>query len=78
MTEVTTNIAFRRGDEGEAVLDIRSRLAMLALASTEVSQPHVFDADLDRAVREFQQGRGLTVDGVVGSSTYRALEEARW
>jgi len=38
----------------------------------------LFDDDLDRAVRAFQQQRGLSVDGVVGVVTYRALEEARW
>ena len=38
----------------------------------------VFDADVDRAVRQFQQERGIAVDGVVGPQTYRRLEEARW
>ncbi len=37
-----------------------------------------FDEHLDRAVRAFQQQRGLLVDGTVGASTYRALEEAGW
>ena len=37
-----------------------------------------FDAHVDRAVRTFQQQRGLTVDGVVGPATYRVLDEARW
>ncbi|HSV38536.1 MAG TPA: peptidoglycan-binding protein [Nocardioidaceae bacterium] len=79
MTELsTTNAGFRLGDEGDGVLDIRSRLAMLALTTTEVPSPRVFDTELDRAVREFQQGRGLTVDGVVGSATFRSLDEARW
>jgi len=74
----TVQIGFRLGDEGDAVLDIRSRLAMLNLADLDAGLPRLFDADLDRAVREFQQGRGLTVDGVVGATTYRALDEARW
>lgn len=37
-----------------------------------------FDEDVDRAVRAFQQQRGLTADGIVGPLTYRALDEARW
>jgi N-acetylmuramoyl-L-alanine amidase len=38
----------------------------------------VFDEDLGRAVRAFQQRRGLIVDGVVGPQTYIALDGARW
>jgi N-acetylmuramoyl-L-alanine amidase len=45
------------------------------LAWTETA---AFDDDTDRAVRAFQQQRGLTVDGVVGRTTYHALDEARW
>jgi N-acetylmuramoyl-L-alanine amidase len=37
-----------------------------------------YDEHVELAVRNFQQQRGLTVDGVVGSSTYRRLDEARW
>ena len=47
-------------------------------ASASVSlDDAVFDADCDAAVREFQQRRGLSVDGIVGPETYRALDEAR-
>lgn len=38
----------------------------------------MFDDDLDRAVRAFQQHRGLLVDGIVGEATYRALKEASY
>jgi N-acetylmuramoyl-L-alanine amidase len=37
-----------------------------------------FDATVDRAVRSFQQQRGLRIDGVVDHETYQALDEARW
>ncbi|NLU84491.1 N-acetylmuramoyl-L-alanine amidase [Rhodococcus sp. HNM0569] len=37
-----------------------------------------FDAALDRAVRAFQQQRGLLVDGIVGPATYRAMKEASY
>ena len=38
----------------------------------------LFDEATDRAVRAFQQQRGISVDGVVGPRTYHALDEARW
>ncbi|WP_411969467.1 N-acetylmuramoyl-L-alanine amidase [Geodermatophilus sp. YIM 151500] len=50
-------------------------------ASTDVGaglESAVFDTDTELAVRHFQQVRGLSVDGLVGDETYRALTEARW
>jgi N-acetylmuramoyl-L-alanine amidase len=38
----------------------------------------VYDEEMARAVRGFQQRRGLLVDGVVGPQTYVALDGARW
>src|SRR5450756_1767801 len=38
----------------------------------------VYDEELARAVRAFQQRRGLIVDGMVGPQTYIALDGARW
>ena len=72
---------FRRGDHGPAVAEIRSRLDLLGLTGDGADgggDPEDFDVPLDRAVRAFQQQRGLSVDGIVGPRTYRALEEARW
>lgn len=37
-----------------------------------------FNESVERAVRSFQQRRGLRVDGVVGASTYAVLDGARW
>src|SRR3954469_15882883 len=68
--------AYRRGDTGPAVTEIRAKLAVLGLLNE--SDADVFDDECDRAVRQFQQARGLTVDGVVGRETYVALDEARW
>jgi N-acetylmuramoyl-L-alanine amidase len=71
---------YRRGDSGPAVAEIRERLAALELLVTagDTSTGDMFDEALDRAVRAFQQQRGLSVDGAVGTTTYRALDEARW
>lgn len=79
---------FRRGDHGPAVAEIRDKLELLGWlepAADPAGQPgqngaasDVFDEVTDRAVRGFQQARGLRVDGVVGPQTYRALDEAHW
>lgn len=68
----------RRGDTGPAVAEVRARLAALGLCGENVADPQQFDDELDRAVRAFQQERGITVDGIVGPHTFRRLDEARW
>lgn len=68
---------YRRGDTGPAVAEIREHLTRLGLL-TASDVADVFDAECDRAVRQFQQSRGLSVDGIVGQQTYRTLDEARW
>jgi N-acetylmuramoyl-L-alanine amidase len=70
----------RRGDSGAAVAEVRARLAHLGFLdySASTADAASFDADLDAAVRAFQQERGLTVDGIVGPDTYRRLDQARW
>ncbi len=73
----------RRGDTGPTVAEIRRKLALLELlpgTGDALPDPEgaVFDDACDRAVRHFQQQRGLNVDGLVGRETNEALEEARW
>ncbi|MGV0599476.1 peptidoglycan-binding protein, partial [Mycolicibacterium pulveris] len=78
--------SLRRGDRGAAVAEIRAALAALGMIDNPDEEittgKHVaadmFDDELDRAVRAFQQHRGLLVDGVVGEATYRALKEASY
>jgi N-acetylmuramoyl-L-alanine amidase len=67
---------FRRGDAGPAVTQIVGLLGRLGLLEGE--PPETYDDQVELAVREFQQQRGLHVDGVVGSATFRRLDEARW
>lgn len=67
---------YSKGDKGPAIAEIRAKLAVLGQLAASGSD--VFDDDCDRAIRAFQQGRGLRVDGLVGQETYRALDEARW
>jgi N-acetylmuramoyl-L-alanine amidase len=78
--------SLRRGDRGSAVGEIRATLASLGLMGSLDDDlitgkhvvPDMFDAELDEAVRAFQQHRGLLVDGIVGEATYRALKEASY
>ena len=70
-------VLLRRGASGPVVAEVRSRLARLGyLPATAAGS--VFDSATDRAVRAFQQDRGINVDGIVGPGTFRRLEEARW
>lgn len=70
----------QRGDRGAAVTEIRGILCVLGLLPTDAGPASVaeFDGPTERAVREFQQERGLTVDGAVGDETWRTLDAARW
>jgi N-acetylmuramoyl-L-alanine amidase len=70
----------RPGDAGPAVVQVVSLLHRLGLLETQdgVTGPSSYDRDVELAVRAFQQQRGLTVDGLVGPSTFRRLDEARW
>jgi len=70
-----------RGSTGPRVAVLREQLeraGALGAAPGEVGGEEVFDADLERVVRAFQQGRGLRADGVLGPQTSRALDGARW
>ncbi|PKZ65163.1 N-acetylmuramoyl-L-alanine amidase [Gordonia terrae] len=83
---------FRLGDHGSAVAEIRAILVGRGLlpddGSTNTAHggttngwnppEAVFDEACDRAVRAFQQERGLIVDGIVGPATYRVLREASY
>jgi N-acetylmuramoyl-L-alanine amidase len=68
----------RRGDSGPAVVEIRATLGRFGLVTTGSPETDRFDTETERAVRAFQQQRGLIADGIVGPATYRALREAGW
>lgn len=62
---------YRQGDRGSAVTTIQTKLKNWGYYSGSVDG--VFGSQTTTAVRSFQRKNGLTVDGVVGSATQRAL-----
>ena len=70
---------FRRGDRGHAVVEIRAILTTLGLLDDPATDiDAVYEAPVERAVRAFQQARGLTVTGEVNDETWQALDASRW
>jgi len=59
------------GAQGEAVVKLRNRL--IAMGYMERSATRTYDAEVQRAVQQFQADHGLETDGVAGSSTVSAL-----
>jgi N-acetylmuramoyl-L-alanine amidase len=63
----------RLGDRGDAVRDLRARLADVGIPLRAGS---TYDEPTRAAVRSFQEQRGLHVDGVCGPETWGALVES--
>lgn len=66
----------RTGDRSGKVTDVQARLRALGLAVDD--ETGMFGSSTEKAVRAFQQQRGILVDGVVGPHTWRELVEAGW
>ncbi len=63
--------ALKPGQSGPAVIALRNRL--MALGYLERSVTRTYDAEIQRAVQEFQADMGLEPDGVAGASTMRQI-----
>ena len=68
---VTALASFQRGDDGQEVVAIQKRLVELSYSINNIDGD--FGPETERAVKNFQADKGLEVDGIVGSATYRAL-----
>jgi hypothetical protein len=62
---------YLRGSKGEEVRRIQQRLQELGLYAGEIDGD--FGGGTEIAVRRFQRASGLSVDGIVGPDTWRAL-----
>lgn len=70
---------YRLGDRHSSVAEVRRILAMLGLLdNTDPGADDLLDSSAATALRAFQQRRGLTIDGVVGTECWQALQSARW
>lgn len=65
----------KRGDSGEAVLDIQDRLGKLGFPCDD-DDAGAFGSHTERAVKAFQRERRLAVDGRVGPETWRTMVDA--
>lgn len=66
----------RQGDRGPAVEDVQRRLLALGYELGPTGVDGVFLGATRSAVRSFQQGLGLTEDGIVGGETWASLVDA--
>ena len=67
----------RRGHRGEPVRDVQARLLALGFhVDPREVEEHRFGQSTEGTMREFQQERGLLVDGLVGPDTWEELVEA--
>lgn len=63
--------SLRPGNSGNAVVALRNRLTAMGYLSPSLSM--TYDAEMEAAVREFQEDHAIEVDGVAGGSTMRAI-----
>lgn len=64
-----------KGDSGAAVAKVQEALIALGFPIPEVGANGIFGIETDLAVRSYQEARGLTVDGIIGSTTIGSLDE---
>jgi N-acetylmuramoyl-L-alanine amidase len=69
-------LLLRSGDRSPEVADVQARLR--ALGYEVADEDGAFGPATERAVRAFQQRRGILVDGIIGPHTWAELVEACW
>lgn len=64
------------GDSDPLVATVKAQLHRLGYQCDPSSE--LFDHQFEFVIREFQQSRGIVVDGVIGTETFKELEIARY
>ena len=72
--EPTGKPTLRRGDKGEYVTLAQTELINKGYSCGSFGADGQFGAATEAAVRQFQKDHSLTVDGVIGSKTWAALD----
>lgn len=67
------NGVLKIGSRGESVTTVQQKLSNIGIP---VGEQGIFDEATQEGVRQFQQAKGLTVDGIVGQQTLAALPQA--
>lgn len=70
------NVLIKQGERSQQVADVQARLRALRYEIDD--EPGHFGPSTLRAVRAFQQSRGILNDGIVGPNTWNELVEASW
>jgi len=65
--------SFRMGDSSDNIVKIRKRLYFLGDYKESDTLSNLYDANLENAVKGFQQRHGLSGDGVIGLGTIKEM-----
>ena len=58
------------------IAQVKSRLVVTGeLSADKINDPELFDEDLKKAIRVFQQENGLEADGIIGPKTWETLNQ---
>lgn len=75
---VSSHAHIAPGSRGEAVRELKERLASLGHPVPATEAPDEFGTETEALVRTFQLARGLRVDGVCGPQTWAALVDSSY
>lgn len=72
-TDTFIKLPLKKGDEGRDVLVLQKFLNHVSGSTREILEDGNFGEATEQAVRNFQQRKGLVVDGFVGMQSYEAM-----